>query len=394
MDSNSINKIQNILIELNIDAWLLYDFRGINSISCSALGLPINAHQTRRWACLIPKNGPVRGLFHKIEPHIADYSIGDKIFYSSQDEFISGLIEITKGYNKLAMEYSENNLLPVVSKVDCGTIELVRSLGKKIISSGEIVSSLAKLTDSQIICAKESGKLCKIIMMNAFEYITNSLKDNLKITEYNVQQFILKQIELFDMVTNHPPIVAVNENAANPHYEPNENDSKLICKNNLVLIDLWAGLDIENSVYGDITWVGYTDEVVPQEIVEVFNIVRDARDKAFDLVVESFKLNEIITGAYVDNVCRKVIDDKGYGEFFTHRTGHSITNELHGAGVNMDNFETKDNRRLTNGICFSIEPGIYLPNKFGIRSELDVIIDYNNNVYSATSPNQNEIIII
>lgn len=393
MKIDSVEKIQSILKSLGIEAWLLYDFRGMNSVSCNVLGLPANAHQTRRWAYLIPQIGNPKGLSHRIEPHIKEFMLGELLEYSSQDEFINGIKEITNGFSTLAMEYSPQNQLPVVSKVDAGTIEIMRGLGKTVISSGEIISNLAALSQTQIDCAISSGRLCREIMMSAFSFISENLIQQKIITEYDVQQFILNEFKINGMITNHPPIVGVNANAANPHYEPTKERSSEIKKDSLVLIDLWGGLDIEYSVFGDITWVGYTG-TPSNEIQSVFNIVRNARNAAYNLVSERITNNNEVTGFEVDKVCRDVIANAGYGEYFTHRTGHSITHELHGAGVNMDSFETNDFRRLNPGISFSIEPGIYLPNKFGVRSELDVVITYSREVVATSEPRQEEIIII
>lgn len=395
MSNERLARIQAALKAVGIPAWLLYNFRDSNSIANQTLGFPPGTHQTRRWACLIPAEGEPRALAHRIEAHIGAQLPGEVTAYSAHREFVDGLRDLVAGYPAVAMEYSPNNALPVVAKVDAGTVELVRSFGVDVVSSGELIARLgARLTPEQIASATRAGAAVRRTMMSAFGFIHRAVAQGRPVNEYGVQQEIMRLFAEGGLVTDHPANCSVGPNSANPHYEPTAESSSPIREGDFVLIDLWAREAGEGTVFGDITWVGYVGDTVPDRYEEVFQIVRTARDAALGRVQEAFELGQPVTGAELDDVSRGVIARAGYDRYFIHRTGHSITTELHGAGANLDNFETEDTRPILPGTSFSIEPGIYLPGDFGIRSELDVVIDESGVVMATSEPLQTHVIPI
>jgi Xaa-Pro aminopeptidase len=395
MTQEQLHRIQSTLRTLGVPAWLLYNFRDLNPISSRIFGLTPHHHQTRRWAYLIPAEGTPKGLSHRIESHIGAMMIGEVTEYSSHTEFRQGIAALLDGLDVVAMEYSPGNAIPIVSRVDAGTIELVRSCGTDVISSADLIAHLeARLTPEGIDSARRAGALVRDVMMRAFGFIRDRITKEETVTEYDVQRLIMEEFEFRGMETDHPPIVGVGPNSANPHYEPTAERHLEIRRGDFVLIDLWAREKGEGTVFGDITWVGYVGEEVPERYVKVFEIVRDARDAALDRVREAFERGEKVTGAELDDVARGVIDRAGYGAFFTHRTGHSISTQLHGAGANIDNFETEDTRSILPGTSFSIEPGIYLTGDFGVRCELDVLIADDGVPVATSEPVQREVVAI
>ncbi len=395
MTTETLAQIQRTLQLLGIPAWLLYNFREQNPIASRMLGLAPGAHQTRRWALLVPAHGQPRGLWHRIEPHIGALMPGEAIPYSSHVEFEQGLRVLISGFATVAMEYSEHNAVPVVARVDAGTVELVRSLGPEVVTSADLIAHIeARLTGDQLESARRAGAAAREVMMDAFRFIRDQVRGGTNVTEYDVQQHIAANFAARGLVTDHSPNCSVGPNSANPHYEPTATASATITAGDFVLIDLWAREAAADAVYGDITWVGYVGADVPEQYTEVFNIVRDARDAAFATVRDAFAESRRLAGAEVDDAARRVIDAAGYGQYFVHRTGHSITTELHGAGANMDNFETRDTRTVLAATSFSIEPGIYLPGRFGVRSELDVVIAEDGQVMATSDPLQQAVIPI
>ena len=395
MTTERLVTIQSTLRQLGLEGWLLYSFRDSNPIATRMLGLTPEVHQSRRWACLIPAEGPVRGLTHRIEPHIARMVPGSVVEYSTHEEFESGIGALLEGMERVAMEYSHRNAIPVISKVDAGTVELVESAGVEVVSSGALIAHLeARLTREQQESALRAGRAVREVMMAAFAFIRDRIANATGVTEYDVQRYILEEFERRGMETDHAPIVGVGPNSANPHYEPTADASSPIRHGDFVLIDLWAREEGPTNIYGDITWTGFVGEDVPTDYAEVFDVVRRARDAAFERVVAAMAADEAITGADLDDAARSVIAEAGYAEYFVHRTGHSITSELHGAGANLDNYETRDTRPILRSTSFSIEPGIYLPGRFGIRSELDVLITDDGDVIATSDPVQTEIVAV
>jgi Xaa-Pro aminopeptidase len=293
------------------------------------------------------------------------------------------------------MEYSPENAIPYVSKVDAGTIELIKSYKVKIKSSGDLISMFnAVWSKEQYEENRPVAFALTEIAKEAFRFIKKKSLNDEELNEYIVQQFIMNEFAQRDYFTDFPPIVGINENSANPHYAPSSEIYKPINKGDFVLIDLWAKMNNENSVWADITWVGYMGEKVPRKYRKIFNIVAEARDAAYDLIETKFKKGKEVRGFEVDDAARKVINKAGYGKYFIHRTGHSITTDLHGSGAHMDNFETKDERLILPSTSFSIEPGIYFEGDFGVRSEIDVYITPEGKVEATGGERQREVIAI
>lgn len=371
-----IEEIQRELKNEGLDGWLFYDFHNRDPIAIRILNIDPKRFTSRRWFYYIPAEGTPKKLVHKIESWKLDHLPGEKLIYLPWEELHSNLRQILAGAKYVAMQYSPRNAIPYVSNVDAGTVELVRSFGIDVKSSANLVSLFeAHLTDEEIESHARAGELMHKVKDLTFQEIAKRIKRGENPTEYEIQLFMLDLFKEFKLVNNDGPIVAINEHTADPHFEPTADNCYKMQEGDLVLLDLWAKLDTEKSIYYDITWMGYIGRSVPDKLQNIFQIVTKARDSALKLVQERFSKNMPIFGFEVDDAARKVIDDAGYGKFFTHRTGHNIGEEVHGNGTHMDNLETRDERRIIPGCCFSIEPGIYIPEeKIGFRSEIDAVI--------------------
>lgn len=369
-----LHKIQQEIRNENLDGWLFFDHHLRDPLAYRVLGFEPPRTPTRRWYYLIPAHGEPRGLEHRIERGMIGPLPGEKFPYSSWSEQVDGLKKITSGLKRVAMQYSPNCAIPYVSMVDAGTVELVRSVGVEVVSSAELIQAFeARWTKTQLETHLEAGRRVDRVRAGAFEYVRECLKNGRPLTEMDVKLFVREGFTREGLVTDHGPIVGVNANASNPHYEPTPESHSAIHKNDLVLLDLWAKLDQPNAVYYDITWTYFAGENPPEKMREVFGVVTGARDAAIERVKSAVAARQSLCGFEVDDAARGVIRGAGYGEYFTHRTGHSIGVEVHGNGANMDNLETHDERRISPMTCFSIEPGIYLP-EFGIRSEVNMFV--------------------
>jgi Xaa-Pro aminopeptidase len=387
--------IQKALQAAKIDGWLFYDFRKSDPLAPRILMLGENASGSRRWFYYIPATGEPTKIVHSIERAKLDPLPGKRLVYRGWEEQHAHLREIlaAKKPLRIAMQYSPMNDIPYISRVDAGTIELVRSFGVEIVTSAELVQQFeAILTPAQKQSHIEASDKMHRILLEAFAEIARNIRADKPITEYDIQQFIARRLEEEGMA-RETGIVAVNANTANPHYFPTLEANLPIKRGDFVLLDFVSKLRQSGAICTDQTWTGYVGETVPDEFVRIFNIVREARDKATDFVRKNVREGKSIRGAEVDDVSRGVIKHAGYGEQFTHRTGHSIGEEGHGNGVNIDNFETRDSRRITPGVCFSIEPGIYLEGKFGVRSEIDVYVG-DKDIEVTEQPIQTEIVPI
>lgn len=371
-----VAEIQRAVRETDgLDGWLFYDFRVSDPLAYRVLKLDPTRHVTRRWYYWIPARGTAVKLMHKIEPHVLDGLPGGTLLYAGWEEQQEHLRRILRGVTHVAMQYSPMNAVPYISRVDAGTIELIRGLGIEIVTSADLVQRFeAVWDDRQLASHKHAAAKLRRIVDEAFAHVRRSITARKTVTEYDLQQFIMKRFDAYGLVTSSPPIAAVNAHSADPHYGPAPKGSARIKKGDLVLIDLWAKKAAARSVYADITWTGFVGAEIPARQREVFAIVRAARDAALNFVRSQVATGRFPCGWEVDEVCRTVIRKAGYSDRFVHRTGHSIGEEVHGNGANIDSFETKDGRRLMPRTCFSIEPGIYLPGEFGIRSELDVYV--------------------
>jgi len=389
-----IDRAQQLLREHDIDGWLIYNFKGSNDIADRILNLPDTLLWSRRYFYFVPAEGIPRKLVHRIEQNNLDSLPGDKTVYLSWQSLGDGLKEITGGAHRIAMEFSPHNAIPYVSRIDAGTVDLMRFLGKDIVSSANIIQEFeAALTDEQIESHMKAAKLIRQCMHNAFDEIRKRLKKAGDIKEYTIQQFLVKRFKEHNLTCHHAPLVAVNEHAGNPHYLPNAKKSGIIRENDLVLIDEIGKLQHPGSIYADITWMGYTGDTVPDEYAKPFAVAAKARDAGVNFLEDKFRNNIAVRGFEVDDVVRGIIRDAGYGDKFIHRTGHSIGEEVHANGANIDNLETHDDRRIIPRTCFSIEPGIYT-NEFGIRTEIDVMIMPDGEVAVTGGEPQKEIVKI
>lgn len=368
------DQIQEALRRSELDGWLFFDHHRRDPLAYRVLGIAGNAEATRRWYYFVPASGEPRKLVHRIESGALDSLPGQKELYSSWADQQNKLSGILSRCSRIAMQYSPNCAIPYVSLVDAGTLELVRQAGVEVVSSADLIQEFeARWTEEQLESHLEAGKLVDRARREAFELIGERLRVGSPISEYEAQQFIRDRFDKFELVTDHGPIVGVNANASDPHYEPSLDRTAHIHKGDVVLIDLWAKLSQPDAVYYDVTWTGFCGEAIPDRVQNVFEIVRDTRKKACAYVIAKIAAREPLSGYEVDDVARDYIVQQGYGEFFFHRTGHSIGTAVHGSGANMDNLESHDERRVIAHTCFSIEPGIYLP-EFGIRSEVNVYI--------------------
>jgi Xaa-Pro dipeptidase len=372
-----IAQIQQELRNQKLDGWLFFDHHMRDPLAYRVLGLPPRT-PTRRWYYLIPAEGEPRGLEHRIEPHMTDPLPGEKIPYSSWQEQVEGLRRITAGLRRVAMQYSPLCAIPYVSMVDAGTVELVRSTGVEVVSSAELIQHFeARWSQTALESHLEAGRRVDRVRAEAFTMVSQRTRSEAPVSELEIKQLIRDGFSKAGLITDHGPIVGVNANASNPHYEPTEEVHAPIHPGDWVLIDMWAKLDQPEAVYYDITWTGFCQGpkgLTPSdEMRRVFDVVTGARDAGIRKVIDAIAAGEPLHGFQVDDACRAVIQAAGYGAYFTHRTGHSIGVEVHGNGANMDNFENHDERRVAPWTCFSIEPGVYLPS-FGIRSEIDMFV--------------------
>ena len=369
-----LNLIQSTLRENMLDGWLFYDHHRRDPIAYRIL--KINPPMcTRRWYYLIPAEGEPCKLIHRLERQNLAALPGAELEYSSWKEQHEGLKKILAGRRRIAMQYSPLNEIPYVGLVDAGTIELVKGLGVEVVSSADLVQLFeARWSEDALASHLEAGKVVHAAVRAGFAAIRDAVRSRKRISEYDVQQEMRRVFDEAGVITDEGPVAAVNQNSANPHYMPTHDSSILIGADDFVLLDVWGKMNKPGAVYFDITWTGFAGAEVPRRHTEIFEIVREARDAAVEFVQTALKSGRTIYGFEVDEVARGIITRRGYGRYFVHRTGHSIGEDVHGNGVNIDNFETRDTRPIIPRVCFSIEPGIYLP-EFGVRSEVNVFVE-------------------
>lgn len=389
---DKLERVQKNLNQVKCGAWILYDFRRSNDLACRFLEIPAEKLITRRFYYFIPANGTPIKIVHRIESSVLDHLPGNTITYSSWEELNQALKTASKGIHRAAMEYSPLNAIPTISKVDAGTVDLIRSFGIEVVSSADILQQFSSVWNPyQLETHFQAAEILDRTVGKAWQLISDALLHGKHLTEFDVQCFILKEFAVNECMCEDPPICAVNAHSANPHYIPESKASSTIKKGDFILIDLWCKLKKPGAVYADITRVGVAAPKPTTKQYEIFSIVRNARDAALNLLKERLKQKKSISGSEVDQVCRDVISNSGYGKYFTHRTGHNIGERDHGDGANIDNFETKDSRLLLPGTCFSIEPGIYLPGEFGVRLEHNVYLDIDGRNMHVTGGLQEEI---
>jgi Xaa-Pro aminopeptidase len=387
-----ITDVQTALKADGIDGWLLYDFRGINPIAAdvTAVGRQGGHLATRRWYYLIPASGEPRGLVHAIEKDSLAHLPGATARYAGRDQLEAGLRALLTGMRRVAMEYSPGCAIPYVSRIDAGTIELVRQSGVEVVSSGDLVQRFSAVWDESAIATHRaaSEKLYRV-KDRAFEAVAQRLRDRVATTEYDIQQLMAGWFREEGLVTDSDPAVSVGANAGNPHYLPTATAHRAIAKDEVVLLDLWGKLDRSGAVFADITWMGYAGRTVPERVARAFSTACAARDAAVRLVQERARAGQEIRGWEVDRAASTVLRDAGYAAHLLHRTGHSLGETVHGNGVNMDDYETHDDRRLLPGTGFTIEPGVYFED-FGIRTEINMVMGAKD--ATVTGPLQTEFV--
>jgi Xaa-Pro aminopeptidase len=389
--SLEIPRIQAALAAEKLDGWLLYDFRGTNAIAEGLVGLT-GQHVTRRWFYFIPTEGSPKKLNHAIESHKLDALPGEKTIYAGRGPLVEGLKKILGGAKTIAMEYSANNDIPYISRVDAGTIELIRSMGITVVSSGDLVGQFeAAWNDAEIGTHRRASEALYRIKDRTFAYVQAKMQAGIALNEYVVQQEMVRFFGEEGLIADSAPIVGAQENAGDPHYAPSKDVSRAINPGEVLLLDLWGKLPDQGAVYADITWCGFTGETPTDKIAKAFATIVAGRDAAINKVQSGIAAGRDVRGYEVDRVCRDVIAAAGYGEYFVHRTGHSLGIEVHGNGVHMDDYETRDDRKLLNGTGFTIEPGIYTK-EFGVRTEINMVVGARS--ATVTGPCQSELVVM
>jgi Xaa-Pro dipeptidase len=369
-----IGAVQQALKADGLDAWLLYDFHGSNPVSYRLAGMGGTGHlATRRWFYMIPQSGEPQALVHAIERYNLDHLPGTKIVYAGREQLQAGLSTLLAGRQRVAMEYSPNNAIPYVSRVDAGTIELVRAIGADVVSSGDLIQQFeARWDDAAIATHRSASEKLHRIKDRAFETVAQRLREGVATTEYDIQQLMVGWFADEGLVADSAPCVSAQENAGNPHYLATAAQHRAIRRNELVLLDLWGKLDQPRSVFADITWIGFTGSAVPEPMTRAFAAVCGARDAAVDMVQDAARHGRDVRGFQVDQAARKVLIDAGYDAAILHRTGHSLGENVHGNGAHLDDYETHDERRIIPGSGFTIEPGLYFDD-FGLRTEINMV---------------------
>jgi len=374
LSRETVARIQDELGARGLDGWLLYNFRGLNAVASAVLGLPA---MTRRYAVLVPASGEPLALTHRIEQQPWRDWIGENRAYLSWREFEAGLAAMLAragGRPRIALEYTAEDAVPYVDRVPAGVVELIRAAGAEVVSSGDLISAFyARWSAEGEASHRRAAEVVRRAAHSGFARIAERLKAGGEIGEWEVREWIQAELARGGLAVGADSIVAVNANAANPHYGPSEREHAPIRRGDLILIDLW-GKESEEAIYADQTWMGYAGEQVPDRLQEIWSAARDARNAAVELIRARSAAGEAVAGFEADDAARAVIAARGWGDAFIHRTGHSIDRELHGSGPNLDNLETRDTRTLIPGVGFSVEPGIYLAGDVGFRTEINVFM--------------------
>jgi Xaa-Pro dipeptidase len=369
LTAETVERVRQEVRSHGADGWLLFNFQGSNAVASNLLGLPA---MTRRWFVWLPAEGEPVAITHRIEQQPWSTWVGENWPYSSWRELDSRLAQLLGGNPRVAMEYAERDAVPYVDRVPAGVIEMVRATGAKVVTSADMVSAFyARWSAEGEASHRRASRHVYEVAHEAFRRIARALRDGQAVTEWEIRGWIKDEFARRGIRVGGDAIVGVNGNAANPHYAPSAEKHDPIRPGDLVLIDLW-GKEDDASIYADQTWMAFAGETVPERIAQIFAAVRDARLAAIDLIRRRHAAGEEIAGWEADDASRDVITERGWGEYFIHRTGHSIDRELHGSGPNIDNLESRDTRRLIPGVGFSIEPGIYLPGDVGFRTEVNV----------------------
>jgi Xaa-Pro aminopeptidase len=386
-----IAAVQAALAADGVDGWLLYDFRGLNPIATAVTHINDKGGHlaTRRWFYLIPATGEPRGLVHAIEKNCLAHLPGATERYAGRTQLEAGLARLLTGVRRVAMEYSPSCAIPYVARVDAGTVELVRQSGAEVVSSGDLVQRFSTVWDAPAIAShRDASEKLHRVKDRAFDAVARRLREGVATTEYDIQQLMAGWFRDEGLISDADPMVSVGPNAGNPHYLPTAAVHRAIRRDDLVLLDLWGKLDAPGAVFADITWMGYTGHAVPERFGRAFATIREARDAAVELVQSSVRAGRELRGWEVDRAAMTVLRDAGYADNILHRTGHSLGTTVHGNGVNMDDYETHDDRRLLAGSGFTIEPGVYFDD-FGVRTEINMVVAPRD--AAVTGPRQTEI---
>ena len=386
-----IGAVQRALRTDGLDGWLLYDFHGSNPIAGRLAGLTDGTHMTtRRWFYLIPAAGEPRGVVHAIERHNLDRLPGEKIVYAGRHQLEAALTQLLSGISTVAMEYSADCAIPYLSRLDAGTSESIRRRGVTIRSSGDLVQQFeAAWDEEQLASHRLASEALYRIKDRAFAAVVHALEGGVTLTEFELQQQMVRWFDDERLETDSPPVVAIGANAGDPHYLPPAVGSRPIVADEVLLLDLWGKQRNAAAVFADITWVGFTGRTAPRPVTEAFRAIVEARDAAVTLVEDAARTGRDLRGWEIDQAARAVLIDAGYEDRILHRTGHSLGEHVHGNGVHLDDFETHDDRRVLPGAGFTIEPGLYFET-FGVRTEINM----HRSLRAAfvTGPRQMEII--
>lgn len=387
-----VSAVQRALKDEGLDGWLLYDFQGLNPIASRMTGLDrASGHlATRRWFYLIPATGDPRGLVHAIERHNLDHLPGAKAVYAGRVQLESELKGLVRGLARVAMEYSPGNAIPYVSRVDAGTVEMVREAGVEVVTSGDLVQRFDGLWDAAAVAThREAADKLHRIKDRAFEAVASRLRGGVATTEFDIQQLMVGWFAEEGLVAESAPNVSAQENSGNPHYLPTAERHRTIGADELVLIDLWGKCNRPGAVYADITWVGFTGTTIPERMARPFEAIVAARDAVVTSAQDAARAGRPVRGFELDRVARQVIERAGFADAVLHRTGHSLGEQVHGNGAHLDDYETHDERRLMEGSGFTVEPGVYFKD-FGVRTEINVV--WGASGPEVTGPRQTGII--
>jgi Xaa-Pro dipeptidase len=387
-----LQRIQAALRERKIGGWLLCDFHHRDHLAYRVLGLSMERMTSRRWFYFIPARGEPKKLVHSVEKGKLENLPGSTQVYLAWEQLHASLKKMLGPKKSIAMQYSPKNNIPAVSLIDAGTVELIRSFGHKVVSSADLVQLFEAVIDEKGYAShKEAAAIVDRIRAEAFEKIRTGVRSNSGVTELDITRFIMERFKQEGLISEDAPIVGSNEHPADPHFESTPHNNRPFKMGDTVLIDLWAKRNAPGAIYYDITWVGYLGEEIPPQYQEIFDVVVKARDAAIAFVKDKFAKKQPCYGWQVDDAARNVIKKAGYGKYFVHRTGHSIGEETHGNGGNIDNLETRDDRQIMPGCCFSIEPGIYLEGSMAARTEINIFIRHDG-VPEVTGEMQTELV--
>ena len=385
-----LERVSAICRRRQLDGWLLFDFHGLDPVATRILG--IGGLATRRLFVLLPATGSPVAVAHRIELGRVEGFPGEVRPYAAWRELESELSRLLSG-KRVAMEYSDRDAVPYLDRVPAGVLDLVRACGAQVVSSSDFVTDLAsRWSPEELEGHRRAAAILKDVALGAFGQVRDALAAGGVPTEFSVQQSVLEAMDRAGLCTGDPPIVAAGANTADAHHEPSAVADYPVVRGQVLLLDLWGGVALD-AVCADQTWMAFVGTNPPSDVIRAWNAVRDAREQVVAVLRDRWREGWTVRGADLDDAARKVIRAAGYGEYFVHRTGHSIDRELHGSGPHLDNYETHDERALASGIGFSVEPGVYLPGRFGVRSGINVVLHAEGPEVTPEGPQQDLILL-